>query len=141
MKLLERMRVVLRTKHYSIRTEDAYLQWAKRYILFQGKRHPSSLGAAEINEFLSYLATARNVSASTQNQALCAILFLYREVLGDEVPWLQNLVRARRIRRLPTVLTREEVRQIIAGMSGTPQLVARCSTGPAAGCWRCFGCV
>jgi integron integrase len=101
------------------------VQWAKRFILFHGKRHPSALGAAEINEFLSDLAVSRNVSASTQNQALCAILFLYRDVLGDEVPWLENLVRAPRTRRLPTVLTREEVRSLIAAMTGIPQLVAR----------------
>jgi hypothetical protein len=78
-KLLDRRRAVLRTKHYSIRTEGAYLQWAKRYILFHGRRHPSFLGGAEINEFLSHLAVERTVSASTQNQALCAILFLYRD--------------------------------------------------------------
>src|ERR1700690_2206339 len=87
-KLLDRMRARLRTRHYSIRTEDAYVQWARRFILFQGKRHPSMMGAAEINEFLSHLAVERNVAASTQNQALCALLFLYRDVLGDEVPWL-----------------------------------------------------
>lgn len=131
-KLLDRMRTVLRTKHYSIRTEDAYLQWAKRYILFHGKRHPSSLGAAEINEFLSHLAVERNVSASTQNQALCAILFLYRDVLADDVPWLENLVRAPRTRRLPTVLTREEVRLVIARMNGTPQMIARLLYGTGA---------
>jgi integron integrase len=131
-KLLDRMRTMLRTKHYSIRTEDAYLQWAKRYILFHGKRHPSSLGAAEINEFLSHLAVERNVSASTQNQALCAILFLYRNVLADDVPWLENLVRAPRTRRLPTVLTREEVRLVIARMNGTPQMIARLLYGTGA---------
>lgn len=124
-KLLDRMRALLRTKHYSIRTEDAYVQWARRFILFQGKRHPSSMGAPEINEFLSHLAVERNVSASTQNQALSAILFLYRDLLGDEVPWLENLVRAPRTKRLPTVLTREEVRTLIGAMSGIQQLVAR----------------
>jgi integrase len=126
------MRAVLRTKHYSIRTEDAYLQWAKRYIFFHGKRHPSFLGAPEINEYLRHLAVERNVSASTQNQALCAILFLYRDVLGDDVPWLENLVRAPRTRRLPTVLTREEVRLLIARMSGTPQMIARLLYGTGA---------
>jgi integrase len=126
------MRAVLRTKHYSIRTEDAYLQWAKRYIFFHGKRHPSFLGAPEINEYLSHLAVERNVSSSTQTQALCAILFLYRDVLGDDVPWLENLVRAPRTRRLPTVLTREEVRLLIARMSGTPQMIARLLYGTGA---------
>lgn len=124
-KLLDRMRIILRTKHYSIRTEDAYVQWAKRFILWSGKRHPSSMGAPEINDFLSHLAVDRNVSASTQNQALSAILFLYREVLGDEVPWLSNLVRAARPARLPTVLAAAEVRRLIGEMNGLPQLVAR----------------
>ncbi len=124
-KLLDRMRIVLRTRHYSIRTEDAYVQWAKRFILWSGKRHPSSMGAPEINEFLSHLAVERNVSASTQNQALSAILFLYREVLGDELPWLSEIVRAEKRRSLPVVLTREEVRRLIAQMSGRPQLIAR----------------
>lgn len=124
-KLLDGMRALLRTRHYSIRTEDAYVQWARRFILYQGKRHPSMMGAPEINEFLSHLAVDRNVSASTQNQALSAILFLYREVLGEEVPWMGNLVRARRTERLPVVLTRDEVRCLLGRMSGTPQLVAR----------------
>lgn len=124
-KLLDRMRALLRTKHYSIRTEDAYVQWARRFILFHGKRHPSSMGAAEINEFLSHLAVDRNVSASTQNQALSAILFLYRDLLGDEVPWISNLVRAERRKPLPVVLTRDEVRRLLGEMSGIAQLVAR----------------
>jgi len=124
-KLLDRMRALLRTRHYSIRTEDTYVQWARRFILFQGKRHPSMMGAPEINEFLSSLAVERNVSASTQNQALSAILFLYREVLGDEVPWMHDLVRARQTERAPVVLTRDEVRRLLGQMSGTPQLIAR----------------
>lgn len=84
-KLLDRMRALLRTRHYSIRTEDAYVQWARRYILFHGKKHPSAMGAVEINAFLSHLAVERDVSASTQMQALCAILFLSRDVLVEEV--------------------------------------------------------
>jgi integron integrase len=124
-KLLDRMRTLMRTMHYSIRTEDAYVQWARRFILFHGKRHPSTMSAAEINEFLSHLAVDRNVSASTQNQALSALLFLYRELLGDDVPWLENLVRARKPERLPVVLTRDEVRMILGHMHGTTQLVAR----------------
>lgn len=124
-KLLDRMRALLRTRHYSIRTEDAYVQWARRYILYQGKRHPSMMGAPEINQFLTYLAVERNVSASTQNQALSAILFLYRELLGEEVPWMADLVRARRKEHLPVVLTREEVRRLLGQMTGVPQLVAR----------------
>ena len=124
-KLLERMRALLRTRHYSVRTEDTYVRWAHRFILFQRKRHPSMMGAPEINEFLCWLAVERNVSASTQNQALSAILFLYREVLGEEVPWMSDLVRARRPARAPVVLTREEVRRVLSQMRGTPQLVAR----------------
>ena len=124
-RLLDRMRTLLRTRHYSIRTEQSYVQWAKRYILFHGKRHPSSMGGPEINEFLSHLAVEGNVSASTQNQALSAILFLYRDVLGDEVPWISNLIRAPRRKTLPVVLTRGEVRRLVGGMEGTPQLIAR----------------
>jgi integron integrase len=124
-KLLDRMRALLRARHYSIRTEDTYVQWARRFILFQGKRHPSMMGAPEINEFLSWLAVEREVAASTQNQALSALLFLYRDVLGDEVPWMAELVRARRPERVPVVLTRGEVRRLLGALSGTAQLVGR----------------
>jgi len=124
-KLLDRLRNLLRTKHYSIRTEDAYVQWSRRFILFHGKRHPSAMGATEINEFLTYLAVERHVSASTQSQALSALLFLYRGLLGDDMPWLENLVRATKPRRLPVVLTRDEVRMLLGHMHGTTQLVAR----------------
>ena len=124
-RLLDRMRAVLRTRHYSIRTEEAYVQWVKRFILFHGKKHPSAMGAEQINEYLTHLAVERHVSASTQSQALAAILFLYRYVLGDEVPWLTELVRAPRRERTPVVLTREEVRRLLGEMGGTAQLVAR----------------
>jgi len=124
-KLLDRMRAVLRTNHYSISTEETYVTWSRRYILFHGKRHPSAMGAPEINEFLSHLAVERNVSASTQNQALCAILFLYREVLGEDVPWMDDLVRAERRQPTPVVLTRDEVRKVIGRMDGPMQLIAR----------------
>jgi integrase len=117
LKLLDRMRALLRTRHYSIRTEDAYVQWARRYILFHGKKHPSAMGAAEINAFLSHLAVERNVSASTQMQALCAILFLYREVLVEEVPWLSELERVPRKQRTPLVLTRAEVTRLLGAMN------------------------
>jgi hypothetical protein len=100
-KLLDRMHGLLRARHYSIRTEGAYVQWAKRFILFHGKKHPSAMGAPQINEFLTHLAVERHVSASTQSQALAAILFLYRDVLGEEVPWLSELVRAPRRERTP----------------------------------------
>lgn len=124
-KLLDRMRDLLRTEHYSIRTEKAYVQWAKRYILFHQKRHPSAMGAPEVNQFLTHLAVERHVSASTQGQALAAILFLYRDVLGEELPWLTDLIRAPRNEPAPVVLTRQEVRRLLGRMSGTTQLVAR----------------
>jgi hypothetical protein len=132
-KLLDRMRATLRVRHYSIRTEDAYVHWAKRYILFHGKRHPSAMGPEEINQFLTHLAVERQVSGSTQSQALSAILFLYREVLGEEVPWIEDLVRAPRRERLPVVLTRDEVRVLRGRMSGVPQLVARLMYGTGEG--------
>lgn len=107
-KLLDRMRMAMRARHLSLRTEQSYVAWCRRYILFHNKRHPSAMGAAEINEFLTDLAVARNVSASTQNQALSAILFLYRIVLEEEVPWLEDLIRAKRPARVPVVMTRKE---------------------------------
>ncbi|MDP1633466.1 MAG: integron integrase [Gallionellaceae bacterium] len=107
-RLLDRVRDRLRLKHYSLRTEAAYLGWIKRYILFHGKRHPADMGKAEAEAFLSSLAVERNVSASTQSQALSALLFLYREVLALELPWLDDVTRAKKPVRLPTVLTRAE---------------------------------
>jgi len=123
-KLLVRMRDALRLKHYSIRTEEAYVNWARRYILFHNKRHPKDMGGPEIAAFLTHLAVDRRVAASTQNQALCALLFLYREVLGIEVE-LIDAVRAKQPKRLPTVLSRDEVTRVIMALSGTNQLVAR----------------
>ena len=107
-RLLDRVRERLRLKHYSIRTERAYLGWIRRCIFFHGKRHPADMGKAEVEAFLTSLAVARNVSAATQNQALSALLFLYREVLEIELPWLDDVTRAKKPSRLPTVLTREE---------------------------------
>lgn len=124
-RLLDRMRAHLRTRHYSIRTEEAYLDWARRFILFHGKRHPHDMGAAEVEAFLSHLAVARQVSASTQNQAKAAILYLYKQVLGMELPWLDEVVQARRPRRLPVVLTPSEVRQLLMHMDGTTGLIAQ----------------
>jgi integron integrase len=103
-KLLDQVRDKIRVKHYSIRTETQYVQWIKRFILFQGKRHPKDMGAAEVEVFLTHLAVEGGVSASTQNQALSALLFLYREVLGIELPWLDDVVRAKKPQRLPSVL-------------------------------------
>ncbi|MEO8035714.1 MAG: integron integrase [Acidobacteriota bacterium] len=119
-KLLDRMRALLRTKHYSIRTEEAYVGWARRYILFHNKRHPSSMGAAEINIFLSHLAVDLNVASSTQTQALSALLFLYREVLEEQVPWITDLVKAKKPRRLPVVLPKAEVAAILHELRGVP---------------------
>jgi integron integrase len=123
-KLLEQMRDALRLKHYSYRTEEAYLDWAKRYILFHHKRHPAGMGAPEIQAFLVDLATQRRVSASTQNQALSAILFLYREVLHQEVdPVLPS--SAKRPERLPTVLTHDEVLRLLTHLNGVHKLMAQ----------------
>lgn len=124
-RLLEQVRARIRAKHYSLRTEQSYLHWIKRYILFHGKRHPRDMGAPEIELFLSNLAVERNVAASTQNLALAAILFLYRDVLDIELPWLENITRAKRPQRLPTVLSRRETIAILDQMEGTIGLFAR----------------
>jgi site-specific recombinase XerD len=117
-RLLDQVRMALRTRHYSRKTEKAYVGWVRRFILFHGKRHPREMGAAEITRYLSSLATAGRVAASTQNQALSAILFLYRDVIGTDLPWLDEIVRARRPTRLPVVLTRDEVRAVIRQLQG-----------------------
>ena len=124
-KLLDRVRDAIRVKHYSIRTEQAYVNWVRRFILFHDKRHPKDMGAAEIEEYLTYLAVERNVAASTQNQALSALLFLYQNVLKKDLDRPVDAVRAKKPKRLPTVLTREEAQQVLAAMSGTPQLIAK----------------
>jgi integron integrase len=123
-KLLEQVRIELRTRHYSRRTEDAYVSWIKRFILFHNKTHPAAMSADEVNAFLSHLATEQHVAASTQNQALGALLFLYRYVLKDPLPWMNDLIRAVRPVRLPVVLTPDEVRAVLNRMSGVPRLVA-----------------
>jgi integron integrase len=117
-KLLDRVREALRVRHMSLRTEKAYLHWIRRYILFHGKRHPKEMGEAEINAFLTHLAVEGQVSASTQTQALCALLFLYRTVLEKEVGELEGLVRAKRRRKLPVVLTAEEVKSVLSRLEG-----------------------
>jgi integron integrase len=124
MKLLAQVRARLRMKHYSPRTEQAYVYWVERYVRFHGVRHPAELGAAELTRFLGSLAQGRRVSASTQNQALAALLFLYREVLGLRVGWLATLVRAQGPRRLPCVLTRAEVRAVLGRLRGVERMVA-----------------
>jgi integron integrase len=124
-KLLDQVRDALRVRHYSIRTEQAYIDWIIRFILFHNKRHPSQMGVAEIEAFLSHLALKRNVAASTQNQARSALLFLYRHVLHQESLALDNVVQASKPQRLPTVLTREEVQQVIDQLTGVHQLMAQ----------------
>lgn len=128
-RLLDQVRELIRIKHYSIRTEQAYLQWIRRYILFNGKRHPRELGAEELTQYLSHLAVQRNVAASTQNQALNAILFLYREVLRVELPWLNDVQRARRPHRLPVVLNRDEVKRLLSQLQGTTWLMTSLTYG------------
>lgn len=123
-KLLDRMRAEIRVRHYSIRTEETYLDWARRFILFHDKRHPKDMGADEVQAFLSYLALERNVSSSTQNQAKSALLFLYRDVLHIELPWLDEVISAKMGKRLPVVLTPTEMRALLNAMSGTMGLVA-----------------
>jgi integron integrase len=123
-RLIERVREEVRARHYSRRTEKAYWYWIRYFILFHGKRHPAEMGAAEVTAFLSWLATERNVAAATQNQALSALLFLYKHVLGQALPWLDELVRAQRPVRLPTVLTEAEVRRLLERMQGAARLMA-----------------
>jgi integron integrase len=123
-RLLEQVRTRIRVKHYSLRTEEQYVGWIRRFILFHGKRHPAQMGAAEVEGFLSHLAVEGSVAASTQNQAKAALLFLYREVLGQELPWLDGVTSAKKPVRLPVVLTRDEVRALLGRMSGRPWLLA-----------------
>ena len=123
--LLNQLRRALRTRHYSPRTEEAYVQWVRRFVRFAELKHPRELGAVEVTAFLTHLAVERRVSASTQNQALSAITFLYREVLDAPVGWLNALVRAKRPARVPVVLTRDEVRRVLVRLRdrGVPGLV------------------
>jgi hypothetical protein len=118
-RLLDQVRDVIRLKHYSIRTEQSYLHWIRRFILFHGKRHPREMGAEEVTGFLSDLAIRLNVAAATQNLALNAVLFLYREVLKTELPWLNDIQRAKKSQRLPVVFTCDEVKRLLAQLDGT----------------------
>jgi len=123
-RLLDRVREAIRLRHYSYRTEQQYVGWIRRYILFHGRRHPRELGGTEVEAFLSHLASQRHVAAATQSQALAALLFLYKRVLNVDLPWLGEVVRASRPKRLPTVLTREEVRRVLANLDGQFLLIA-----------------
>jgi integron integrase len=127
--LVVQFREAIRVRHYSLRTERAYLHWIRKFIVYHGKRHPGELGAREVTAFLSHLANDLNVAAATQAQALAALLFLYGAVLGMELPWLDDIVRAKRPRRLPTVLDRDEVRALLDAMAGAHGLMARLMYG------------
>jgi integron integrase len=128
-RLLDQVREAIRIRHYSIRTEQAYVDWIRRFILFHGKRHPREMGAPELTAFLSHLAVKQNVAASTQNQALHAILFLYRNVLKIDLPWLNEVQRAKKPQHLPVVFTREEVKALLAQLQGTTWLMAMLTYG------------
>ena len=128
-KLLDRVRNTCRLRHYSLRTEQAYVHWAKKFILYNGKRHPLDMGKPEVEAFLTHLAVDHNCSASTQNQAFNALLFLYREVLRTDFGQLDDVTRAKRRKRLPVVMTRAEVQRLLAVMTGTHQLMAKLMYG------------
>ena len=123
-KLLEEVRDLIRTRHYSYRTEEAYLNWIRQYILFHGKRHPAEMGADQVTQFLTHLAVKRQVAASTQNQALAALRFLYKNVLKQDLPWLKDVERAKRPARVPLVLTRAEVKRLLSQLEQRHWLTA-----------------
>lgn len=123
-KLLDQVRDLIRLRHYSIRTETQYVQWIKRFIFFHGKRHPREMGGPEVEAFLTHLAVVGGVAAATQNQALSALLFLYSEVLGVNLPWLDNVTRAKKPQRLPSILSPAEVATVLERMEGTHGLMA-----------------
>ena len=137
-KLLEQVRGKIRVKHYSIRTEQAYLDWIKRFILHFDKEHPKNLGAEEVERFLTYLAVEGKVAASTQNQAKSALLFLYREVLGIELGWLDDIEQAKTPKRLPVVLTRPEIQALLSRLQGTHWLIANMLYGTGMRIMECL---
>ena len=117
--LLDQLRDRIRLKHYSIRTEKAYLDWNRRFILFHNKKHPRTMGTQQVEQFLTYLAVNGRVASSTQNQALSAILFMYKEVLGIELPWLNGVTRAKRPEKIPLVFSKNEIQKLLANLEGT----------------------
>ena len=139
-RLLDRLRVALWTLHYSARTEKADVGWVRRFILFHGKRHPETMRELEIGSFLSSLATETKVAASTQNQALAALLFLYQEVLGQELQWMGGLIHAKRPAHVPVVLTPAEALSLLAGLTGPTALVDRLLYGAGLRRSRLFAC-
>lgn len=137
-RLLNQVRDRIRTLHYSIRTEQSYIGWIKRYIYFNNKRHPADLGKPEIEAFLTHLAVNRKVSASTQNQALNAILFLYKQVLNVDLPWLEDVTRAKKPKRLPVVLTKPEVQAVLSTLEGTRGLIVQMLYGTGLRLMECI---
>ncbi|GER80211.1 integron integrase [Candidatus Denitrolinea symbiosum] len=137
-KLLEQLSDAIRAKHYSYRTEQTYIEWCRRYILYHNKRHPKEMGVPEIQAYITHLATEANVAASTQNQALSAILFLYRHVLLQKIEFPTDLIRAKKPDRLPSVLTREEALEVIAKMNGVPKLMAQLLFGSGLRLMECM---
>jgi integron integrase len=129
-RLIERLREEIRARHYSRRTEQTYWYWIRYFVVFHGKRHPAQMGRAEVAAFLTWLAVERNVAAATQNQALSALLFLYRHVLGEALPWMDEIVRAQRPVRLPAVLTEAEVRRLLGQMEGSGRVALRLRAAP-----------
>jgi integrase len=138
-KLLDQVRQLLRLRHYSLRTEEAYLAWIRRYILFHGKRHPRELEERDVSAFLSHLAIEGKVAASTQNQALSALLFLYKEVLQSELAFIGGVVRVKRPPKLPVVLSPQEVRVILAQLDGQYRLMAELLYGHVKAPLTCHG--
>lgn len=136
--LLQQIRECVRTLHYSYRTEQAYVYWVRNFVLFSGKRHPREMGKAEVERFLTFLAVERRVSASTQNQALSALLFLYQKVLGINIDWLENVVRAKRPERVPVVLTRDEVAAVLGRLQGRYWLMASLMYGTGLRVMECL---
>ena len=124
-KLLDRVRDAVRVRHYSIHTEEAYVHWIRRFIVFNQKRHPAEMGVVEVRAFLEDLVLEKNVAASTQNQAFNALLFLYEKVLETKLGDIRGVARSKRPQRLPSVLSKNEVQQLLTTMSGTPQLIAK----------------
>ena len=137
-KLLDKVRLAIRARHYTKRTEESYVHWIKRFILFHNKRHPAEMGQPEINAYLSHLALKEHVSSSTQNQALSALLFLYRYVLRRELGELGDVIRAPRPKRLPVVLTREEVKTVLAQLVGDKWLMASLMSGAGLRLMECL---
>jgi integron integrase len=137
-KLLDQVRQSIRTKHYSLRTENTYVEWIKRFILFHKKRHPKEMGVDEVQEYITYLANERQVAASTQNQALSAILFLYKYVLQKEIVFPSDIIRPGKPERLPTVLSHAEAMSVIEHLVGTPQLIAKLLYGSGLRIMECM---